>query len=158
MPSVPPEILELRWPVRLERFEIRTGSGALVPLSNVASITKVVEPNALTNFQQLNSATLTAVPFPGRTVGEAVDFLKKVAAEKFPEGFTYDFQGESRQYVQEGNALVYTFDTQREQTGIATLMRRLNEQGIDFKDLHSSESSLEEIFVSLVHGNNGGRA
>ena len=54
----------------------------------------------------------------------------------------------------EGHALVYTFDTQREQTGIATLMRRLNEQGIDFKDLHSSESSLEEIFVSLVHGNN----
>jgi ABC-2 type transport system ATP-binding protein len=57
----------------------------------------------------------------------------------------------------EGHALVYTFDTQREQTGIATLMRRLNEQGIDFKDLHSSESSLEEIFVSLVHGN-GARA
>ncbi|QNP41673.1 ABC transporter ATP-binding protein [Lysobacter solisilvae (ex Woo and Kim 2020)] len=58
----------------------------------------------------------------------------------------------------EGHALVYTFDTQREQTGIATLMRRLNEQGIDFRDLHSSESSLEEIFVSLVHGNNGARA
>ncbi|MFC5571028.1 ABC transporter ATP-binding protein [Lysobacter yangpyeongensis] len=57
----------------------------------------------------------------------------------------------------EGHALVYTFDTQREQTGIATLMRRLNEQGIDFKDLHSSESSLEEIFVSLVHGSNGAR-
>jgi len=57
----------------------------------------------------------------------------------------------------EGHALVYTFDTQREQTGIATLLRRLNEQGIDFKDLHSSESSLEDIFVSLVH-RNGGRA
>ncbi|HJW46468.1 MAG TPA: ABC transporter ATP-binding protein [Lysobacter sp.] len=51
----------------------------------------------------------------------------------------------------EGHALVYTFDTQREHTGIATLLRRLNEHGIDFKDLHSSESSLEEIFVSLVH-------
>jgi ABC-2 type transport system ATP-binding protein len=58
----------------------------------------------------------------------------------------------------EGHALVYTFDTQREHTGIATLMRRLNEQGIDFRDLHSSESSLEEIFVSLVHRNDGVRA
>ena len=37
-----------------------------------------------------------------------IDFLKK-QAERFPEGFTYDFQGESRQFVQEGNALVYTF-------------------------------------------------
>lgn len=52
----------------------------------------------------------------------------------------------------DGNSLIYTFDTQAEQTGIGGLLRRLNEQGIDFKDLHSSESSLEEIFVNLVHG------
>ena len=51
----------------------------------------------------------------------------------------------------EGHALVYTFDTQKEDTGIAALLRALAEQGIDFKDLHSSESSLEDIFVSLVH-------
>ena len=53
----------------------------------------------------------------------------------------------------EGHALVYTFDTQKEDTGIAALLRALAEHGIDFKDLHSSESSLEEIFVSLVHDN-----
>ncbi|HEY0660126.1 MAG TPA: ABC transporter ATP-binding protein [Lysobacter sp.] len=59
----------------------------------------------------------------------------------------------------DGHALVYTFDAHGEQTGIAALLRRLNEHGIDFKDLHSSESSLEEIFVSLVHSNaNGARA
>ena len=59
----------------------------------------------------------------------------------------------------EGHALVYTFDTQSEQTGIAALLRRLGELGIDFKDLHSSESSLEDIFVSLVHSNaQGARA
>jgi ABC-2 type transport system ATP-binding protein len=54
--------------------------------------------------------------------------------------------------AQDGHALVYTFDTQTDETGIAALLRRLAEQGIDFKDLHSSESSLEEIFVGLVHG------
>ena len=50
----------------------------------------------------------------------------------------------------DGSTLVYTFDTQSEETGIANLLRRLGEHGIDFKDLQSSESSLEEIFVSLV--------
>ena len=50
----------------------------------------------------------------------------------------------------DGNQLVYTFDTQSEHTGIAELLRQLNKHGIDFRDLHSSESSLEEIFVSLV--------
>ncbi len=52
--------------------------------------------------------------------------------------------------VNDGNALVYTFDTQREHTGIGVILRQLNQHGIDFKDLNSSESSLEEIFVSLV--------
>ena len=50
-----------------------------------------------------------------------------------------------------GHALVYTYDGQREETGIAALLARLAEAGIAFKDLHSSESSLEDIFVSLVH-------
>ncbi len=49
-----------------------------------------------------------------------------------------------------GCELTYTFDTQGEGSGIAALLRQLGEQGIDFKDLHSSESSLEDIFVSLV--------
>ena len=53
----------------------------------------------------------------------------------------------------DGHALVYTFDAQNEDTGIAALLRRLAEHGIGFKDLHSSESSLEDIFVSLVHAN-----
>ena len=54
---------------------------------------------------------------------------------------------------QGGTCLTYTFDSQREDNGIAELLRALAGQGIDFKDLHSSESSLEDIFVSLVHQN-----
>jgi ABC-2 type transport system ATP-binding protein len=54
--------------------------------------------------------------------------------------------------VDSGNQLVFTFDAQHEDTGIAELLRRLAEHGIDFKDLQSSQSSLEEIFVSLVKG------
>ena len=52
---------------------------------------------------------------------------------------------------EDGGTLTYTFDVQEgERTGIAALLRRLAEQGVDFRDLHSSESSLEDIFVSLV--------
>ncbi|MFN3584474.1 ABC transporter ATP-binding protein [Phenylobacterium sp.] len=50
----------------------------------------------------------------------------------------------------EGTELVYTFDAQAERTGIAELIKRLTELGVDFKDLRTQESSLEEIFVSLV--------
>ncbi len=50
----------------------------------------------------------------------------------------------------DGSELVYTFDVHGEETGIAPLLKRLSEHGIDYRDIHSSESSLEEIFVSLV--------
>ena len=93
----------------LTRYQLRTSNGELAPLSAVATVTEQVQPNALTSFQQLNSATLSGVPFPGRTLGEALDFLKAKSKEVFPEGYSYDFQGDSRQYEQEGNALVYVF-------------------------------------------------
>lgn len=54
-----------------------------------------------------------------------------------------------------GHALVYSFNTQKEESGIAALLSKLGEHGIEFKDLRSSESSLEDIFVSLVHQPNG---
>ena len=60
--------------------------------------------------------------------------------------------GLALELAQDGHALVYSFDTQAEETGIAALLRRLAAEGIDFKDLHTSESSLEDIFVGLVHG------
>jgi len=50
----------------------------------------------------------------------------------------------------EGNELVYTFDTQGERTGIASLLSKLSEHGITIRDLQTKESSLEDIFVSLV--------
>ena len=54
--------------------------------------------------------------------------------------------------AKDGTTLTYSFDVQSEQTGIAPLLKQLGELGIDFKDLHSKESSLEDIFVNLVHG------
>ena len=61
-----------------------------------------------------------------------------------------ELAGEPLELSDNGLTLVYTFDAQAERTGIATLLRRLVDLGIGFKDLHSSESSLEDIFVSLV--------
>jgi hydrophobe/amphiphile efflux-1 (HAE1) family protein len=107
IPQVPRDFrLQPDW---IKRYEVKTSSGKMVPLSTVVDVRESVQPNALTSFQQLNSATLQGVPFPGRTIGEVITFLEGKAKEIFPESFTYDFQGESRQYVQEGNRLVVTF-------------------------------------------------
>jgi len=59
--------------------------------------------------------------------------------------------GDPLELSEDGSALVYTFDAQGEHTGIGSLLQRLNEHGVHFKDIQSSQSSLEDIFVHLVH-------
>jgi ABC-2 type transport system ATP-binding protein len=61
-----------------------------------------------------------------------------------------EFAGEPLELSADGTQLIYTFDARRERTGVAGLLRRLGEQGIEFKDLQTQERSLEEIFVKLV--------
>jgi ABC-2 type transport system ATP-binding protein len=63
-----------------------------------------------------------------------------------------ELAGRKLELAADGTQLVYTFDTQTDSTGIASLLRELNQLGIDFKDLHTEESSLEEIFVTLIGG------
>ena len=80
-----------------------------MPLSTVVPIETGTDPNALTQYNQLNSATFSAVPMPGVTMGQAVEFLEQQAKEVLPTDFRYDFLSESRQYVTEGNQLTVTF-------------------------------------------------
>jgi ABC-2 type transport system ATP-binding protein len=61
-----------------------------------------------------------------------------------------DLTGYQLELAADGHELVYTFDAQAEHTGIAELLRELSKRGVDFKDLKTDQSSLEEIFVSLV--------
>ena len=91
------------------KYRVRATDGTMVPLASFLSLGQTVQPNGLTTFQQLNSATLQGVPFPGRTIGEGITFLKQKADEIMPQGMSYDFKGESRQFVNEGNALATTF-------------------------------------------------
>jgi multidrug efflux pump len=95
-------------PEALGGYYVPTNTGQLVPISTVVTIETGTDPNALTHYNQLNSATFSAVPMPGVTVGQAVDFLEG-EAKKLPAGFSHDYLADSRQYVQEGNQLVITF-------------------------------------------------
>ncbi|MGE0044574.1 MAG: ABC transporter ATP-binding protein [Hyphomonadaceae bacterium] len=63
-----------------------------------------------------------------------------------PEGLN----GYAVELADEGRQLIYTFDATSDRADIAGLLRRLGELGVDFKDLHTEQSSLEDIFVSLV--------
>jgi ABC-2 type transport system ATP-binding protein len=78
---------------------------------------------------------------------KALDLQLKAPLAALPAALA----GEPLTLSADGATLTYTFDGAQDDTGIAALLRRLGEQGIDYKALQSRESSLEDIFVSLVH-------
>jgi multidrug efflux pump subunit AcrB len=91
---------------QLQQYYVRTAGGSMVPMSTIANVNTTVVPDQLNQFQQLNSATISG--FGQGTMGQMVDFLNKQAKEFFPPGFYVNYAADTRQYVQEGNALVVT--------------------------------------------------
>ena len=94
---------------KLNNIYLKTSSGEQVPLSSILSISKQVEPSKRTQFQQLNSLTIEGILRPGITMGDGLTYLEEEAKNTFPKGFKWDYTGSSRQFIQQGSALVLTF-------------------------------------------------
>ncbi len=96
-------------PQQLEKIYVQSSNHVMIPLSTIVTAKEQVRPNAATHFQQLNAATIQGVMMPGLTLGQGLAYLQKEAATLLPQGFSYDFGGQSRQYMQESSSLIFTF-------------------------------------------------
>ncbi len=96
-------------PALLKDFYLRTPTGHMITLSTIASIHRQIEPEFLPQFQQMNSATIQAVPMPGVTMGQALSYLRLQARHIFPQGFTINYASESRQFMHNRSGLLVTF-------------------------------------------------
>ncbi len=96
-------------PDQIMNYYIKAADGSSVPVSTVAKIVTKTIPESLNHFQQLNSATIQGVAFPGVAQADAIDYLKNLAARTLPAGYTVDYGGLSRQYIQESGGFVLTF-------------------------------------------------
>jgi len=94
---------------KLDDIYLKTASGEQVPLSSIMSISNQVEPSKRTQFQQLNSLTIEGILRPGVTLGDGLSYLEEEAKNTFPKGFKWDYTGSSRQFKQQGSALILTF-------------------------------------------------
>jgi multidrug efflux pump len=104
--------VERKWrlnPESMNNYYVRAADGNAVPLSNLVTIDVIAEPRSLPHFNQLNSATVGAVPAPGTAMGDAINWFENIAETKLPSGYNHDYMGEARQFVTEGSALYATF-------------------------------------------------
>jgi ABC-2 type transport system ATP-binding protein len=91
-------------------------------------------------------------------VEEKAELMRKLGKKQLTlhlqapiEGIPAGLGGYQLELANAGADLIYTYDAQRERTGIVDLLADLNGAGIRFKDLQTTQSSLEDIFVTLVH-------
>ncbi|WP_417660462.1 multidrug efflux RND transporter permease subunit [Pseudomonas sp.] len=91
----------------LNSYYVKSESGALLPLSTLIKVSDRARPTQLNQFQQLNSAIIQG--FPIVSMGEAIDTVRQIAEEEAPVGYSFDYAGSARQYIQEGAALYTTF-------------------------------------------------
>ena len=96
-------------PEQFGQIYVRAMDGTMVPLSTVVTAKERIQPNAISHFQQLNASTIQGVMMPGVTLGQALQYLQEQADEILPTGFSSDYGGQSRQFIQEGNSLIVAF-------------------------------------------------
>ena len=95
-------------PESFKNYFVNAANGESVPLSSLLEVTLEPQPYSLPRFSQLNAAEIQLVPSPTTTTGDAIAWLQD-AAKDLPQGYSYDWKGEARQLVQEGNSLATTF-------------------------------------------------
>ena len=88
-------------------FYLKTPSGGVIPASTVAHLKTEVVPESINRFQQLNSVTISGVS--GQAQGDVLTFLRNAVQEVAPSGYTVDYAGQSRQFVQESGGFGLTF-------------------------------------------------
>lgn len=95
-------------PEQVLDFYIHAADGTVIPASTVASITHEVVPESINHFQQLNSATVQGVYAPGISQQQVLDFMRATLKEVAPAGYSVDYSGQSRQFMQESGGFVFT--------------------------------------------------
>ncbi|CAD6562713.1 efflux RND transporter permease subunit [Paraburkholderia sabiae] len=95
-------------PSQVLDYYLRTPDGSVISASTVTHLKQTIVPESINHFQQLNSATISGVLAPGISQGEVLDFLRKASTDVAPTGYTTDYSGLSRQFVQESGGFVIT--------------------------------------------------
>ena len=100
---------ERNTPQALQSIYLMGRGGAVVQLSSLVKVEETVAPKELVRFNQLRSATITAIPSPGYSLGDALKVLEEGAARVLPSSVQVDYSGQSREFKQSGASIFIVF-------------------------------------------------
>lgn len=91
------------------RYYVKNGSGGMVPLSSLITTTLIEAPALISHYNIYRAIEINGSARPGYSSGQAIDALKKVAAQTLPAGYGYEFSGMSREEIKAGSSSIYIF-------------------------------------------------
>jgi multidrug efflux pump len=96
-------------PDNLRSLFLRSGNGEMISLDNLVKMNKTVSPPALYRYNQSYSATISATPAPGVSLGDAIKEMNAITAKVLPAGFSSALAGQSRDFAESSSSLVFAF-------------------------------------------------
>jgi hydrophobic/amphiphilic exporter-1 (mainly G- bacteria), HAE1 family len=96
-------------PEDIERYQVRTASGDMVPLSNLVSVTESTSPKTITHYNMFRSAEINASAAPGYSSGQAIQAMQDLSARALPQGFSYAWSGLSLEEISAGGQATVIF-------------------------------------------------
>jgi multidrug efflux pump len=98
-------------PADLGRVYVRSddNSGAIVQLSNLVTTRETITPEEYPHFNRLRAITIKARMAPGKTIGDGVDFIRSISGEVLPEGYSYNWDAEAREFVESADDTLMLF-------------------------------------------------
>jgi HAE1 family hydrophobic/amphiphilic exporter-1 len=96
-------------PQDMNRYYVRSDSGAMVPLENLVSITQTVAPQVISHYNLFRSAEIDGSAAPGYSSGQAIDAMQQLSAKTLPQGYTYEWSGISLEELASGSTTIILF-------------------------------------------------
>ena len=96
-------------PGDLKRLFVKTAEGTMVSLDNLVSFTESASPAAVYRFNRAVSATIQGTPAEGKTLGDGIKELDRIAEKVLPENFRTSLAGQSRDFAESSSSLLFAF-------------------------------------------------
>jgi multidrug efflux pump len=96
-------------PLDLKSFYVRSNKGELIQLDNLVSMAETANPSTIYHFNRFKSATVTASPVPGKTIGDGIVEMQRIAKKVLDDSFETSLSGASRDYAESSSNIAFAF-------------------------------------------------
>jgi multidrug efflux pump subunit AcrB len=96
-------------PTTIDRVFVKNNKGETVPINTLVKLTRVYGSETASRYNLFNSIEVNAIPKPGYSSGDAIKAIEETAKEELPEGFTYEFSGQTREEISSGGQSTVVF-------------------------------------------------